>query len=175
MTVSRLDEQLSDALGKPPTERLYLDDCLVEDFDYVAPWVPGLLVIRVESEDRRRVWLRPLAFLLAGVSLALAASVARSKDSRKHGASSPASRAPRSRPLHREAVALRRRQLSRTTYRAARRRRHTLTARGSSGYPRPLSRSTSVAPSRMVYVPAQQTARSVPVPRGHRKEFGFER
>jgi hypothetical protein len=176
MKVSSFDRRLSgEAFEDSPTVRLYLDDALVEDLDYIAPEpVPGSLVVRIQAENRRRAWLRPVAVVLAGVLLALAVSwVLRSKGSRRHRTWPTVPRAAVSRLLPRAASAAGHRGLPRAARRAAHlpayRRR---VAIEGAGAPRPVAHSPLPVPSRVVYVPARAPVPVAP-PRG--EEFGFER
>jgi hypothetical protein len=177
MNVSSFDERLSgEAFEDSPTVRLYLDGALVEDLDYIGlEPVPGSLVVCVESEDRRRAWLRPIAVVLAGVLLAVAASwVLRFKGSPGHGSSPTVPGAAVSRLLPRAAGAAGLRGLPRVARRAARRPayRRRVAIEGASA-PRSVARAPSpVVPSRVVYVPARAP---VPVAPPHGEEFGFER
>jgi len=174
MALSSPDRRMSGAgLEEAPTERFYLDDDLIEDFNYARSQATRLPVVRIEREDRRCGSLRPVACMLAGVLLALAVSVIRSKVSQRHSASSTVPRASRPRQLRPRAGSTGRGP-SRPAHRTAHRRTHhrRLAARGA-GYHRPLAGSTSsVATSRVVYVPAGPPV-SAPPARG--EEFGFER
>jgi hypothetical protein len=171
MTVRSFDGRLSGEVFENS-----LDDALTEDLDSIGPHlVAGSLVVCIESEARRRAWLRPVSVVVTGVLLVLAVSWAlRFKGSRGHGSTPTVPRAAVSRPSRRRASAAGHRGLQLAARRAARGSAHYgRVAIAGAGAPRPAARSTlPVAPSRAVYVPAPAPV-SVATPHG--EEFGFER
>jgi hypothetical protein len=162
-----------------PTERLYLDDRLVEDFDDAGePPASGLPVAHIECGRRWRPWLRAVVYTFGGVLVTLAVSVAvRSRVVRGHNAGSAAKRAAGPQPLerHRRVVDLRRppRPIRRVARPHIHHRRSRESTRRVYPYTRlPNTSAVPAAPAQTVQVPVRRSAR-VLAPRG--EEFGFER
>jgi hypothetical protein len=177
MAVYSIDGRSSgEVFDDAPTVRLYPDDALDEDLDYMGPApAPGLQVVRIESEDRRRAWLRPVAVVLASVLFALVVSlVLRSKGSRRQIVNSTMPQPAVSRLLSRRVSPAGRRGFHRIASRTARGpAHHRRVAIEDAGAPRPVARPVlPVVTSRVVDVPAPPPVRVAPP---HGEEFGFER
>lgn len=175
MAVNSFDGQLSDDVFEDsPTVRLFLEDALFDDLDYVEPHrMAGMLVVRIESEERQAWSSAAVVVVLASVLLALAVVLAlRLRSSHKHSAGRPVSRAAIARPLDRPASASARRESQRRARRRARPARHRRVAIGGTRVPQRTRLVLPVVPVRVVDAPPH---RPVPVPARHGQEFGFER
>jgi hypothetical protein len=175
MAVSSFDGQLNgDVFEDSPTVRLFLDDALVDDLDFVKPQrMPGMVVVRIESEDRQ-AWSSAAVVVLASVLLALAVVLAlRLRNSHKHSAVRPVPRAAIARPLDRPASTSARHGSQRRARRRTRRpAHHRRVAIGRTRVPQRMHLVLPVVPAQVVDVPPH---RPVPVPARHGEEFGFER
>jgi hypothetical protein len=97
MGVCNLDYRIGDSASEDaPTERLYLDDRLIEDLaDRGSRPVSGLLVVRIESDNRPGGWSRRVLFAIVGLVLAFVVSLAvRSRSASRHDAPRALTRSP---------------------------------------------------------------------------------
>jgi hypothetical protein len=176
MAISSFDGQLKgDVFEDSPTVRLFLDDALVDDLDYVEPQrMPGMLVVRIEPVDRQTWSSAAVVVVLASVLLALAVILAlRLRNSHKHSTGRPVSRAAIARPLDRPASTSARHGSQRRARRRTRRSaHHRRVAIGSTRVPQRTHLVLPVVPTRVVDVSPR---RPVPVPARRGEEFGFER
>jgi hypothetical protein len=180
MGVCNLDYRIGDSASEDaPTECLYLDDRLIEDLvDGGSGPVSGLLVARIESDNRPGGWSRRVLFTVVGLVLAFAVALAvRSRSPSRHDAPRALTRNPVSAiTVHRQkkSVAKHRREPGKAHRRARTHARRRYRASRERDYSQSSARPT-------VPVMPTHTARVVPRSRmlvrarQRGEEFGFER
>jgi hypothetical protein len=180
MGVCNLDYRIGDSAREDaPTERLYLDDRLIEDFaDSGSGPVSGLLVARIESDNRPGGWSRRVLFTVVGLVLAFVVSLTvRSRSASRHGAPRALTRNPVSATtVHRQkkSVGKHRRELGQAHRRARPHARRQYRASRERDYSQYTARPTlPVVPTHS----ARVIPRSRMLVRARRRgeEFGFER